>query len=381
MKYTGIALAGTVLLIFALFTAGCAEQAKAVQTGTQETIKITDGFGRTVEVTVPPQKVICSNVGSLRYLVYLQAQDKVVAVDSIEKKVNQNDARGYALANPQFMSLPLFGEYRGKDDPEKIIAIAPDLIFKSSFSNTPAATNKENLDELQRKTKIPVVGFSIGGLRTESEKNELCLAFNLMGSIMGKDERAKEVIEYINATIEDLEKRTKDIPEASRRSVYIGGVALAGPHGLLSSEPAYPPFEWVNAKNIATQFGTEHADIAKEYITATDPEYIFVDLSTIQDTSGGSAIDQLKNDPAFKGLTAAKNGNVYGVLPYNWYATNIENMLADAYFIGKIVYPDQFADIDPVQKAEEITAFFDGMPLMDQYQKNFDDLVFKQISL
>jgi len=353
----------------------------SVTTGVSKKVTITDGFGRTVTLNTLPQKVVCSGSGCLRYLTYLQAQDKVVGVDSIETKVNPNDARGYALANPQFLNLPLIGELRGKDNPEKIVALAPELIFKTGWQGTPGATDKNAVDELQRKTKITVIGFPLGSLRTKTQQEEMYYALNTMGLVMGKEARAKEIENYIEATIADLNQRTKDIPDSQRKSAYIAAVAMSGAHGVVSTEPAYAPFRYTNVKNIAEPFGTGHIDISKEYLVNADPEYIFVDLSTIQDTSGNSAIDQLKNDPAYQKLTAVKQGKVYGVIPYIWYAENYENVLADAYFIGKVLYPDQFADVDPVQKANEITTFFDGKPMYDQYQKNFNNMVFKPITL
>ena len=39
------------------------------------------------------------------------------------------------------------------------------------------------------------------------------------------------------------------------------------------------------------------------------------------------------------------------------YYNNIETALADIYYVGKVLYPEQFADIDPVEKADEIYSF------------------------
>jgi iron complex transport system substrate-binding protein len=93
------------------------------------------------------------------------------------------------------------------------------------------------------------------------------------------------------------------------------------------------------------------------------------------------AIGQLKTDPALKGLSAVREGKVYGVLPYNFYNTNYETVFADAYFIGKILYPDRFADIDPAKKADEIFMFFVGKPVFEELNSQFRDLGFAQIPL
>jgi iron complex transport system substrate-binding protein len=341
---------------------------------------ITDGFGRTVVIPSNPDKIICSGAGCLRYIVYLGAQDKVAGVDSIEKTAQAPEGRAYALASPQFAALPLVGEMRGKDDPEKIIGVGPDLVFKSFTSGTVAATSAAEADALQNKTAVPVVAFPYGSLRTDAERAEMYSSLRLLGKSTGTGARAEELIAYIDATTADLERRTKDIPADQQKTVYIGGVSSAGAHGIISTEPAYPPFLWVHAKNIAAGSGSQHADISKEVIVNGDPEFLFIDVGTTQMDDDG-AISELKTNPAYAGLKAVKNGNVYGVLPYNFYSTNYETVLADAYYIGKTMYPDRFSDIDPQQKADEIYTMFVGKPVFLTLNGNYQNLGFTKISL
>jgi iron complex transport system substrate-binding protein len=346
----------------------------------QSTVTITDGFGRVVTVPAHPERVICSGSGCLRYIVYLGAQDKVVGVDSIEKQAQPQEGRAYAITNPQFAALPLIGEFRGKDDPEKIIGIGPDLIFKTGSSGTAYATSAAEAGTLQNKTAIPVIAFPYGSLRTGAEKAELYGALRLMGTTLGKGARAEELIAYIDGITTDLERRTKDIPADQQKTAYIGGVSAAGAHGIISTEPAYPPFIWVHAKNIAAGSGSQHADISKEVIVNGDPEFLFIDVGTTQMDNQG-AIGELKTNPAYAGLMAVKLGNVYGVLPYNFYNTNYETVLADAYYIGKVLYPDRFSDVDPQVKADEIYTAFVGKPAFAAINRNYRNLGFTRIAV
>lgn len=387
MKKTGASLLiiATLLLAIAL-CAGCTgstpttQPAPATTAGvvSSGTTTITDGFGRSVEVSANPQKIVCSGSGCLRYVVYLGAQDKVTGVDSQETKEHPFEARAYAITNPQFATMPLFGEMRGKDDPEKIIGIAPDVIFKTGSTGTTYGTSGPEADTLQDKTGIPVVAFPYGSLRIDAEKEEFRAALRIMGKTLGKEARAEELIAYVDEISADLEKRTKDIPADQQKTVYIGGVSSAGAHGIISTEPAYPPFIWVHAKNIAAGTDTQHADVSKEVIVDGDPEFLFIDVGTIQMDNDG-AIGELKTNPAYAGLKAVKSGNVYGVLPYNYYNVNYESVLADAYFVGKVLYPDQFADVDPKQKADEIYSKFVGKPAFSEISKSYKDLGFAKI--
>lgn len=343
-------------------------------------VTLKDGVGREVIIPRNAERFVCSGAGCLRYLIYLGAEDSIVGVDSIEKKENEIEGRPYVLANPQLKDYPLIGEFRGKDDPEKIIAIDPQIILKTETTGQPAATNAADAESLQSKTGIPVVMLPYGSLKNEQQKTEMYNSLRIMGEAVGKQERAEEVIAYIEATMQDLENRTVDIPESERKTVYVGGVSSAGAHGIVSTEPAYPPFLWANAKNVATGMGADHADIAKEALVNWDPEYLFIDVGTIQLGNEG-AIGELKNDPALKGLSAIENGKVYGVIPYNFYSTNYESVLANAYFVGKVLYPDRFEDINPETKADEIYTFFVGKPVFSDLNKQYDNIGFKQIPL
>jgi len=369
-------------LIVLMLAAGCTgtEQGTTVTQGGQAA-PVTDGFGRTVTVPSSPESVVCSGSGCLRYLVYMQAQDLVIGVDDIEKRDSAIEGRPYALAyGSQFKDLPLIGEFRGKDDPEKIIAINPQLIFKTGSTGTAYGTSAAEADKLQEKTGIPVVAFPYGSLRNDAEKAEMYGGLRTMGQVLGKQDRAEEVIAYVEDTMADLERRTGDIPEAEQKRVYVGGVSMAGAHGIISTEPAYPPFLWVHAKNVAAGLGTAHADVAKEALVDWDPEYIFVDVGTLQ-MDGDGAVGELKNDAALSGLSAAKEGRVYGVLPYNYYNTNYETVLADAYFVGKTLYPDRFTDVDPIKKADEIYTFFIGKPVFGDLNSQYRNLGFAEIPL
>lgn len=46
-------------------------------------------------------------------------------MDSIELWGSPIDAMPYAIANPQFKKYPLFGEFRGYDNPELITSLSP----------------------------------------------------------------------------------------------------------------------------------------------------------------------------------------------------------------------------------------------------------------
>ncbi|MDD1689600.1 MAG: iron ABC transporter substrate-binding protein [Methanoregula sp.] len=333
---------------------------------TAGTLTVTDLTNRTVTVPASPQRIIGVGAGDVRMLVYLQSSDKIVGVDQMEKGSTNKTALGmgmpsgtdrpYSLAHPELGEKPYIGTNR-IDDPELIIAQKPDIVFATWRT-------AKDADALQEKTGVPVVTLVSGDLG--KGKAQFYQSLRLMGKILGKDARAEEVIAYIDTTIADLNTRTADAAKTPSKKVYIAGVSFNGAHGILSTEPTYPSLKMINGNNVASGAGTGgQVMIDKEQLLAWDPDVIFIDES-----SYALVAADLK-DPAYQSLKAVKNKQVYGLMPYNWYANNYDTVLANAYYMGKILYPDQFSDIEPGQKADEIYTNLDGKAVYSDMKELF----------
>ncbi|MBN2524857.1 MAG: iron ABC transporter substrate-binding protein [Deltaproteobacteria bacterium] len=385
MKKTAICLFFTA---FALYSCQAREKknAEADETALSENvtvadkITITDSSGRKVTVPRNPKHVICSGAGCLRYLTYLQCSDNVVAVDSIEVESRWYESRPYLLANPQYKKKPVFGQFRGQDNPELIAMLnpQPQVIFKTY------ADMGYNADDLANRTGIPVVTLAYGDLT--KKRNKMFESLELIGKIMGKEQRASDVIAFFNRTITDLNERTAEVPIEKRPTCYVGGVAFKGAQGVKSTQPEYPPFLFTNTPNAVTlenenMFKNAVAVISPEKLITWNPDYIFIDLSTLHADEKINALYQLKNKSEYRTLNAVKNGALYGLLPYNYYATNYGSVLANCYYTGKLLYPDHFKDISTRKKANEIFEFLVGMPVFDDLAKPFNSFAFNKINL
>jgi len=217
-------------------------------------------------------------------------------------------------------------------------------------------------------------------------RSDLFASLRIMGTAMGQTQRAEAVIAFFENRIRDLENRTAGIPPNRRPGCFVGGIAYRGPHGFQSTEPGYPPFAFVNARNLARGDGgssqpLSNSSIAKEKILVWDPDYLFLDLSTLQMGKQAGGWHELRTDPAYRSLSAVQNGRVFGVLPYNWYSRNFGSILANTYFIGKRVYPEAFTDIDPVEEADRIYTFLVGAPVFGKMNAAFGRLVFQPVPL
>jgi iron complex transport system substrate-binding protein len=364
-----LALGLAVLLMMSALMIGCGEK-PATDTDKKgaQTIKITDLSGREVEIKAPAKKIVAIGPGALRLVCYVNGADKVIGVEELEKK--SPTGRPYFMANSQLKDLPTIGP-GGPDstpDAEKLVTIKPDVIFSCLF------TDKAKADDLQAKTGIPVVVLDYGQLSTFSK--EIYDSLNLIGKVTGEEKRAKEVVDVLDKCQKDMNDRTKGISENEKPKVYVGGVSSKGAHGIESTYGKYPPLTAVNAKNVADEAGKAGSiSIDREKLISWNPDILFIDAGGFQLVK-----DDYKKDPKFyQSLSAVKKGEVYCLIPYNWYWTNIETALADAYYAGKVIYPDEFKDIDPVKKADEIYKFMIGKPLYEEMAKEY--VGFKKITL
>jgi len=326
----------------------------------KEMIQVKDMTGREVSLPKDPGRIICIAPGTLRLIVYLQAKEKVVGVEDIEKKFPTT--RPYWMAVSELGQLPSIGpggpnSINKEPDLEKVLAVKPDVVFITYLDRGKA-------EALQQKINIPVIVLSYGPFGTFDEK--VYDSIRLCGKILDKQDRAEAVIAYIENSRQDLLKRVEGFPESKKPSVYIGAIGFKGTHGIESTETNYAPFEWVRAVNSAKQEGkTGHLFIDQERILSWNPEIIFVDSGGCQHVRQ----DYEKKPALYKGLKAFQQRRVVLLYAFNWYMTNIGTVVLDAHTVGKILYPDQFKDVDLEQKADEIYSFLLGKAIYQEMEK------------
>ena len=334
-----------------------------------EEITITDMIGR--EVTVTPgsySRVVCIGAGALRMYSYVGDIGLLCGVEDIDNtslaerpKMFDSVARPYMLAyGENFTALPscgVGGPQAQTAEAEKILACNPDIVI-SEYEDV------EKEDALQEQLGIPVITLKMGpgGVFDEGFLGTL----RLLGVIFDNGEKAEALVSFIEAERTEIEKRTADIPEEGKPSVYICGLGNWGTtNHLMIGTDKYIVCRVANVKNVVT--GLEGAAIQPI------EEELFVSLGENMDIiiMDAAAVKNIKplyaeNSKMFDTCKAWQNGEVYLEMAYNAYYTNCETALINTWFIAKTVYPDLFEDIDMTAKTNEITQAFFGMDLAEQ---------------
>lgn len=311
-----------------------------------QTYTITDLRNRSVEVPFQVNKVVCIGASALRLYSYVGDLDKLVGVEDFEKG-NMMPVRPYSYAYKDlFTTLPSVGAGGPNStyNAEAILSVKPDVIF-SLYDDVLA------MNELEKTVQIPVICLSYGGSDPFSE--QVYKSLEIIGQVVQNQERANTVINYIKDLKKDLNERTINILDEDKPRVYLGCNTYNGGKGSFEeSLVEYACFRELNAKNILSNqdYPTNNVTVSLETIVSLNPEMIFVDVANINNLKS----EYQEKKAVFETIDAFKNNNIYIQMPFNQYYTNLEIALADCYYLGSIMYPEAFKDLDPISKFDEI---------------------------
>lgn len=307
-----------------------------------DAIEVTDLAGRSVAIPAGADSFACIGPGCLRLYCYVAEKDQLAGVEDVEKTWGQA-GRPYAMALGDVEGLAAIGPGGpgSAPDAERLLASGAEVVF-STYAMEPA-----EIQELQDKLSIPVVALRYGEASLFSQ--EVDRSLELLGQITGREERAQEVVNYFAQAKADLESRAAGVQDPP--TVYLGCQSYQGSHGIESTTGDSPIFDALHARNVVEEAGIDgYVTLDKEKLLEMDPDFLIIDaggLSVLQE-------DYETNPDYYESLSAVKQGDVYLQLPFNYYGTNIEIALADAYYIGTVLYPEAFTDVDPAEKFDEI---------------------------
>ncbi len=352
-----VALLLALLALTALSACGAtpAEESDSTQTAVDadsDAVRtVVDCYGREVEIPEEVKTVVCTGSGALRMVCYLQCTDRLVGVEDTDKNYETSTLRDYAhVYYETLQALPSIGKGGGTANTayvEELIALQPDVIL-SGYS-------QEALEDLARTTGIPCV--SVRALSINFIDESFYTAMEVAADVLGAQARCEEVLTWIDGCKADLSARTADIPEADKPLCYAGAVTYSGTHGFTGTYSNFGPFLAIGARNAADEVEEEgYYDADPEKILSWDPDVIFLDpgsLDLVQE-------EYASNPGFFDALTAVQTGQIYACVSYNNYSTNVGYAIADAYYAGTVLSPEQFADVDIAAKTDEILEFLLG---------------------
>jgi len=271
---------------------------------------------RVVTIPIPAASTFIAMDGSTGRLVGMHKRSKWAITDGILGKIF-----------PKAKDIP--HDIVGKGftpNVEAILSVKPDLVFQWAHLGDEVIKPMTNAG-------LTVATFNYG---TE----ELSQGWmSIMGTVLGRSEKAKALIDWHNAEQAALEKKMAGIPENKKPRVlfflrFLSELRVAG--GGTYNDFYIGLAGGRNAAKELKKFKVVNA----EQVIAWDPEVI---LLTAHEHK--SRPEDVYNNPAFAGVSAVKNKRVYKVPlgGYRWDPPNQESPLMWKW-LTKLVHPGKLDD-------------------------------------
>ena len=188
----------------------------------------------------------------------------------------------------------------------------------------------------------------------EADLDDMAAAYRMLGDILGRQEQAEELAQFIDRTVTMAQTNAAKIPESQRLKVLFGtgstglasnaaGSAQADVLDLVGAVNAIIPEEVTNRGGGTT--------VSLEEVYAVEPDVILL--------SSGGPYDTL-TEGDWAGLTAVQQGRYYEIpgLPYDWMSSPPSvNRVLGIWWLGNLLYPELY-DYDMVQVAQEYYRLF-----------------------
>ncbi|MFE0592436.1 ABC transporter substrate-binding protein [Micromonospora echinospora] len=344
------ALAGLLALVLGLTLAGCGGDGAATPARPAgKPVTITDHWKRTVEVPADPERVVVLEWEGLitKSMRIFGVEDTLVGVDTATKKMGYRARLVPAIDRAEALGSPWSGV-----NYERLAGLRPDVVFLEAWvaSQENRTLHQEVIDKIE-SLGIPVVvllspsNFDKPDIRTAWEH------ITITGEVFGKQAEAAKLVGRLQAGIDRVTARTRDIPEAERTPVaYFATINnVMGTKSIQS----YLLTEVVGARNVAGP-GT-FVTVSEEKLLALDPDAMvvaghegYLDPALIH--AGRHAGLNWAN---LAEMRAVRNKRLVALGYDEWRAT-VETPIA-LLKMAKLAYPERFADVDVA--AEEV-AFY-----------------------
>lgn len=332
---------GTLCLLLAvMLLAGCGAQKEYDPLAGVMTTTVTDSCGRQVEVPAEITAVAASG-GTAQMILMTIAPDLLVGLSS-------SPSRAQRAYFPESMwYLPTFGQFYGSKaslNLEALLQAKPQVIIDLGDKKLNHASD---MNTIQRQTGIPTIFI-------EATLEKMPEAYRMLGQLLGREEKAEELAQFIEKTVTMAQENAAKIPEGERKTVLFGtgstglacnaaGSSQADVIDIIGAVNAIIPEEVTNRGG-----GTQ---VSLEEVYLCQPDVILL-------TAGGP-YDQLAENE-WAGLNAVRAGSYYEIpsLPYDWMASPPSvNRVLGIWWLGNLLYPELY-DYDMVEVAQEYYRLF-----------------------
>ncbi|NPV63499.1 MAG: ABC transporter substrate-binding protein [Methanotrichaceae archaeon] len=323
----------------------------------------TDTQGREITLDEPVERIITRAPDEARVIIALGYGDKLIAGEQATKSclcpmTFDNTTEGCSDCFNTIIGgrMPDLPEISTRYDIyfEQIAALKPDIIF---------CGNLKDAEAFEEKIGCPVV--VLGGSGWDFDDGGCITSIKVAGEALDCEDRADDLIDFINGKIDMVKSVSENVPEDEKPTVYFASRGATNAfydpkegRDFTRTEPSYDPLLAAGGHNVASEINGSTVNVALEQIIAWDPDYIFISNSQAGNNTG---LDFIKNSPELQSINAIKNGNVYNCFYPHCRGQPPDRNLLNMLYMAKILYPEEFEDMDLEEEGNEVFKAFLGV--------------------
>jgi len=341
---------------------------------TQYPVTVTDTAGRKVTIDQEPQRVVIQDGRDILTMALLDRQDPFKRLVTWNNLIKNGDPVLWKTMSthwPDAAKVPDMNfSDQGNVNLETVISRQPQLIIaqlraKPAFEQTGVLTRMAQLH-------IPIVFI-------DSEQDPVghtAESVAMLGKVLNREKEATEYVDFYNQHLQHVQQAIAAI-KAPRPRVFVEAKAgFDGPdccftHATIGYGQLLKPLDAVNVG--AELLHTPSGSVSMESVIGAKPD---VYIMTGKVFSGNSialplgygttparvdaAFAKLEARPGFMQTKAAMDGQVYGI--YHLFYNHAYNIVGIEY-LAKILYPAQFAKLDPTADWNTIISKFTTIPV------------------
>ncbi len=277
-------------------------------------IPVTDSDGKTAYLTEDSRIVSC--YASLSQCWALSGGNLVGVTDDCEE-------RGMVFEN----EVTIIGSTKNID-PEKVVALDPDYVILSAD-----LTAHRELEDMLESMNSPY------GYFREDTFEDYKYIMQQFSAVTGRDDLYKK---NVTAVEENIEEILSMIPAENDKTALLLRAYSTGMKAKRDDNLAGKILNEYHITNIADLYPSLMEELSVEKIVEEDPDYIFVLTMGDEDAAREYILNNIENDPVWKGLSAVKNGK-FIILPQEYFHYKPNEKWDESYeILAKIIYPEIF---------------------------------------
>jgi iron complex transport system substrate-binding protein len=300
----------------------------------QEILK--DSLQRTIRLPAKADRILSVQPEITRIVIALGEGEKLVGVDYF---ISRND-HFIPAAFPCILRLPPVSVTPEDLNFETVMRLNPDIIFASP-------TEARMVDNLEKKLNKPVAALASMGSLARLQEQIL-----IVGSLLGAEARAGEVVSYIQKKLQAVAVSVSAASAEKKPRVYLAF------WGLLSRTPVlYEPVNAAGGINCAENLlppslGTIGTSINVEQILEWDPDFILVH-GNYPPRERSVSVDGILRDSRFASLKAVRQKNVRYTFGY-WYWWDPAQVLIETLYLARIFFPNSASSFDLEKEGNDV---------------------------